>query len=117
MGIGKRLRPGVDLLSKNLEDLENSESRKERMAFEASHNFKDGDKVMCAGLLNLKKSKHQLDMVRYQDPLAIGEVVRTKTTVGTGCCIAVKFQGVNINYWNPSIELIKACPLVKLLYG
>lgn len=117
MGIGKRLQPGTDLLGGNLAARENAESIRERARFEASHTFEVGDKVMCAGILNIKKTRHQLDMARYQDPLAIGTVTRTKTTVSTGCCIAVNFQGVNINYWNPSTELIKATPIVKLLYG
>lgn len=107
-------KPGVDLLDRDSEDYQ---SKKDRINFEASHEFKVGDRVMYAGVLNIKKTRLQQDMAKYSDPYAVGEVMRTKTTAGTGCCIAVRFQGVHLNFWNPSIELIRFTPVAKLLYG
>ena len=94
---------------------ESEEQYQERMAFEASHNFKVGDLVLYSaqGLASIPvRLKHT-----YAD--FIGKVIETKTRPEGGPMIRVEFGGVRINIWHPNEELIRAdlsvCKKVELI--
>jgi hypothetical protein len=96
--------------------VECDDSRAERIKFELSHPFKEGDEVYLSADYWKREKKASYSLPEVYSEIK-GRVERIKTTPGTGACISVNFGGNRINIWHPQIDLIFADTAAELIYG